>query len=251
MCSRLARCRDSAGADDLLTLKLLESARAQGGHPQSTVLWFGEKTSPMLASLVNASAADALDFADSNYYIAGHIIARDYSGSIGARRSTRCFGARRASRALVIGIETACRIGSMTKHSLHPNGFHPTGTLVTFGAAAAAAYLLALDATQTAHALGIAATQAAGLVASAGTMCKPFHSGKAAMNGLLAADLAQRGFIGQPDAVEAPGDFSTHTKIWRSSRQALSPAGLSFATRFSNIMHPAPLRMEASKTCCV
>jgi 2-methylcitrate dehydratase PrpD len=60
-------------------------------------------------------------------------------------------------------------------------------------AVAAAALLLGLDATRWAHALGTAATQAAGLHASGGTMSKPFHSGKAAADGLLAANLAQRG----------------------------------------------------------
>jgi 2-methylcitrate dehydratase PrpD len=63
--------------------------------------------------------------------------------------------------------------------------------------------------------LGLAATQGAGLVASAGSMAKPFHSGKAAANGLLAASLAARGFTGRPDAIEARGGFlSAHVREW-------------------------------------
>jgi 2-methylcitrate dehydratase PrpD len=96
-------------------------------------------------------------------------------------------------------------------------GFHPTGSLATFGAAVAASRLLKLNVDQTCMALGLAATQAAGLLASGGTMAKPFHSGKAAFNGLLAARLARRGFRAKPDALEAPDGFlETHSNGFRA-----------------------------------
>jgi 2-methylcitrate dehydratase PrpD len=90
-------------------------------------------------------------------------------------------------------------------------GFHATGTIGAFGAAAACAHLLGLDAEATARALGIAGTQAAGLKAQFGTMCKPFHAGKASQSGLLAARLAARGFSSRPDLVECEQGFAlTH-----------------------------------------
>jgi 2-methylcitrate dehydratase PrpD len=93
----------------------------------------------------------------------------------------------------------------------YTRGFHATGTVGAFGAAAACAHLLGLDAETTALALGIAGTQSAGLKSQFGTMCKPFHAGKAAQNGLLAARLAARGFSSRPDLIECVQGFAaTH-----------------------------------------
>ena len=158
--------------------------------------------------------ADALDFSDANPNMHGHTTPAIVAAAL-ALAEARGASGRTLLGAIIAGIEMACRVGVLAHGQLHPNGFHPTGTTVPFGAAGAAAYLLGLDATQRAQALGIAATQGAGLVASAGTMCKPFHSGKAAMSGLMAASLAARGFIGRPDAIEAPeGFYAAHIKEW-------------------------------------
>jgi hypothetical protein len=78
--------------------------------------------------------------------------------------------------------------------NLQFKGFHPTSVLGRFGAAAVASVVLGLSEERTAHALGVAATTAGGLTASFGTMSKPFHAGKAAMDGILAAQLAAEGF---------------------------------------------------------
>jgi 2-methylcitrate dehydratase PrpD len=113
--------------------------------------------------------------------------------------------------AFVAGYETACRIGAALQPGHYNLGFHSTGTVGCFGAAAACARLLGLDAEATAMALGIAGTQAAGLKSQFGTMCKPFHAGKAAQNGLLAARLARRGFSSRTDIVECVQGFAlTH-----------------------------------------
>jgi 2-methylcitrate dehydratase PrpD len=95
--------------------------------------------------------------------------------------------------------------------AIHPNhytrGFHSSGTIGTFGAAAAAAKLLDLDREQTAHAIGIAASLAAGIRVNFGTMTKPLHVGRAAQNGVMAAELAARGFTGGADALDGPWGF--------------------------------------------
>jgi 2-methylcitrate dehydratase PrpD len=203
-----------AGAEDELTLALRDEARDEGGRPVATMLFHGDKTSPVLAALVNASMADALDFSDTNPNMHGHTTPAIVAAALAIAEAKGASG-RVLLEAIVAGIETACRVGLLAHGRLHPGGFHPTGTTVVFGAAAAAAHILGLDTKQRAHALGLAATQGAGLVASAGSMAKPFHSGKAAMNGILAASLAARGFTGRSDAIEAPGGFlSAHVREW-------------------------------------
>jgi 2-methylcitrate dehydratase PrpD len=104
-------------------------------------------------------------------------------------------------------------------------GWHSTGTLGTVGAAAAAAHLLELDETRWRQALGIAATQAAGLKASFGTMAKPLHAGNAARNGLFAAQIAARGFVGAPDAIDAPQGLAAAAANGRADAEKLHGAG--------------------------
>jgi 2-methylcitrate dehydratase PrpD len=81
-------------------------------------------------------------------------------------------------------------------------GFHTSGTIGTFGAAAAAAKLLGLDEGKTAVAIGIGASMAAGIRANFGTMTKPLHVGRAAENGVAAALLAREGFSANAEALD-------------------------------------------------
>src|SRR6202011_5508328 len=105
-------------------------------------------------------------------------------------------------------------------------GFHATATAGSFGSAAACARLIGLSPEATATAFGIAGTQAAGLKSMFGTMCKPFHAGKAAQNGLLAASLAARGFSSRSDALEcAQGFAATQSSDFRHERALADPPG--------------------------
>lgn len=110
--------------------------------------------------------------------------------------------------AVAVGYEAALRVGEAVNPS-HYRFWHPTGTAATFGAAAAAASLLHLDAARTRDALGSAGTQAAGLweFNADGSMSKHLHPGKAAMNGILAADLARAGFTGASRILEGDRGF--------------------------------------------
>ena len=131
---------------------------------------------------------------------------------------------RQVIAAFVAGYETACRIGAALKPGHYNLGFHATGTVGAFGAAAACARLVGLDASATARALGIVGTQAAGLKSQFGTMCKPFHAGKAAQNGLLAARLAARGFSSRPDLIECEQGFAlTHGPDFRPEAALAAP----------------------------
>jgi 2-methylcitrate dehydratase PrpD len=109
--------------------------------------------------------------------------------------------------AFAAGFEIECRIGRLVGRTHYQRGWHATATLGTMGAAAAVSNMLRLDADTTAHALGIAATQAAGLKSVFGTMCKPLHPGRAAAIGLQAARLAARGFTSNPAILDVEQGF--------------------------------------------
>jgi 2-methylcitrate dehydratase PrpD len=107
--------------------------------------------------------------------------------------------------ALAAGYEVGLRVGVCAGVTHSTSGYHVTGTAGAVGATAAAARALRLNPDQTAHALGLGATQAAGLYAARiGGMAKRFHAGRAAQSGVLAGYLAEQGFTGSLDALEAP-----------------------------------------------
>src|SRR5438046_3366993 len=199
-----------AGADDPLATILLDELAEAGGAPQASIIGREAKLPALSAALVNGSIGHALDYDDVNLAMPGHPSVAILPGLIALAEQRNSTG-RDVVAAFVAGYETACRIGMALRPGHYDRGFHATGTVGAFGAAAACAHLLGLDAEATARALGIAGTQAAGLKSQFGTMCKPFHAGKAAQNGLLAARLAARGFSSRADVVECVQGFgSTH-----------------------------------------
>src|SRR5271166_2622401 len=199
-----------AGAQDPLVRILLDEMAAAGGSPQASVIGHSIRVPALSAALVNGAAAHALDYDDVNMAMPGHPSVAILPGLL-ALAELKGSSGREVVTAFVAGYETACRIGAALQPGHYNLGFHSTGTVGAFGAAAACARLLGLDAEATAMALGIAGTQAAGLKSQFGTMCKPFHAGKAAQNGLLAARLAARGFSSRADIVECVQGFAlTH-----------------------------------------
>jgi len=199
-----------AGAREPLVSLLLDEINEDGLGGTSTIVHCGQHFPLLSSAMVNAAMADALDFSDGNLAMRGHTTPAVIATSIALAEALGKNG-QDLLLAIIAGIETECRIGLMVNPPHLRKGFHPTGSLATFGAAAAAGHLLDLSPEQTAMALGLAATQAAGLLTSGGTMAKPFHSGKAAFNGLLSARLAARGFVGRVDALDAPDGFlETH-----------------------------------------
>jgi 2-methylcitrate dehydratase PrpD len=182
-----------------------------GGGGEATVVGRPERASAPTAALVNGAAGHALDFDDTHLGMMGHPTAPVAPAVLALAERTGASGAD-VLTALVAGIETECRLGALVGPSHYATGFHATATLGTFGAAAACARLLELDEEQWLHALGIAGTQAAGLKAVFGTMCKPLHAGKAAANGLFAATLAARGFTSTEAILEdKQGFLATHS----------------------------------------
>ncbi len=114
-------------------------------------------------------------------------------------------------RAAVAGYEIGPRVGLCMGPEHIAQGWHSGATVGVFSAAAGAAAGLRLSAAQTVHALGIAGTQASGLMAAQyGAMVKRMHAGRAAQSGLYGALLAQAGFTGITDVFESPyGGFCT------------------------------------------
>jgi 2-methylcitrate dehydratase PrpD len=212
-----------AGADDPLAHILLDELAEAGGAAQAGVIGHKARLPALSAALVNGAIGHALDYDDVNLAMPGHPSVAILPGLIALAEQRRSSG-RGVIAAFVAGYEIACRIGMALRPGHYDRGFHATGTVGAFGAAAACAHLLGLDADATARALGIAGTQAAGLKSQFGTMCKPFHAGKASHNGLLAARLAARGFSSRPDLVECEQGFAlTHSPDFAPAAALATP----------------------------
>jgi 2-methylcitrate dehydratase PrpD len=212
-----------AGADDELARILLEELAEAGGKAQAGVIGHAARLPALSAALVNGAVAHALDYDDVNLAMPGHVSVAILPALLALAEERQASG-KAVIAAFVAGYETCCRIGMALRPGHYTRGFHATGTVGAFGAAAACAHLLGLDAEATARALGIAGTQSAGLKSQFGTMCKPFHAGKAAQNGLLAARLAARGFSSRPDLVECEQGFAaTHAPEFHPEKALADP----------------------------
>ena len=195
------------GARDELTQKIIDVAVEEGGIGGSRIIGHQNKLIPSQAALVNGSASHALDYDDVNARMNGHPTVPIVPVLMALSDEKKVSGIDFIT-AFVAGYEVETRLAEMSGFSHYDRGWHGTATYGTFGAAAAASKLLGLNPEQTITALGIAATQAAGLKSMFGTMCKPLHAGKAAANGLLSARLAKKGFTSRMDAIECAQGFA-------------------------------------------
>jgi 2-methylcitrate dehydratase PrpD len=195
-----------AGAGEEAVRVLREVVLPAGSDGPATLLGLGGRASVLDATLINATAAHALDFDDTQANVRGHPSATIAPAALALAESLGSSGAELIT-AYVVGIEVAGRIGRGLGPAHARQGFHSTGTLGVFGAVAAAGRLLGLDPVQAAHALGIAASSAAGLRSNFGFMAKPLHAGNSARAGVLAAQLARRGFTATPEVLDAPHGF--------------------------------------------
>ena len=180
--------------------------REFGTSGEATVVAAG-RASAAAAALANGTASHILEFDDvhkgSTLHGAAPIIPAAFAVAEREHASGLAF-----LTAVALGYEAALRIGEAVNPS-HYRTWHPTGTAATFGSAAAAGWLLGLDPRQMNDALGTAGTTAAGLweFNRDGAMSKHLHPGNAAFHGVLAADLAARGFTGATRIVEGDRGF--------------------------------------------
>ena len=183
---------------------------AVGKAGEAGIIGRPERATRLTAALVNGAAGHALDFDDTHTTMIGHPTGPVLPALL-ALAETEGADGRALLAALVAGVELECRVGAMLGGMHYAAGFHTTGTVGTFGAAAACAHLLGLEEEGWLCALGLAGTQAAGLKSAFGTMAKPLHAGRAASAGLLSALLARGGFTAQPAILEvSQGFLATH-----------------------------------------
>jgi 2-methylcitrate dehydratase PrpD len=203
------------------TQRVQAFVEAEQAAPVASI--FGSRSMSSIANavLVNGTAGHAFELDDIHKESIVH------AGSIAvpialayAQRDTNWTG-QDLITAMTAGYELGTRVGNAATMSLFYRGFHPQGTSGVFVAAATAAKSLHLSATHFHHALGIAGSQAGGLMAAQeGAMVKRFHAGRAAQSGVYAAELARRDFTGIEDVLEASygGYLSAYSEKPNASR---------------------------------
>ena len=188
--------------------KLAAMVTAEGGARSATAFGMPLRTSPSLAALLNGTSAHAFQLDEIHLESTLHPGSLALPAAFALAEADRTIGGRALVTAIMAAYEVGIRVGLAAKGGMFKSGFHNQGTTGVFIAAAAAAQILGLDAHQTQHAFGIAASQAAGLMAvQDGAMTKSFHSGRAAQSGVYAAQLARFGYTGIPDVLD--GTYGT------------------------------------------
>jgi 2-methylcitrate dehydratase PrpD len=183
-----------------------------GGPPEAVVIGLDQRVGAPSAALANGALMHAIDFDDTHEVALVHSSAVVAPALFAAAEATGASGAE-AVVAAVGAFEISSRVGLSMAGHLHVRGFHPTSVCGVFAAAAIGARLRGLDARGTRHALGIAGSQASGLMEylSDGSQTKPYHAGWAAHAGLIAAALAAHGAEGPASVLEGRfGILATH-----------------------------------------
>lgn len=228
-----------AGKSEPLSQILHAQIEDEGGAPHATLIGWADKSSASQAALYNGSAAHALDYDDVLGIFTGHPTVAVMPAVLALAERHGKDG-KAVITAFVAGVEVLARIGGMMSKGHYARGWHSTGTIGSIGAAAGCANLLGLDAEATNRAMGIAATQAAGLKSNFGTMTKPLHAGKAASNGLLAATLAARGFTARENTLDIDRGFGDTMAEGVDIERALERIGELFHTQDTLFKyHPA------------
>ena len=181
-----------------MAMRVLESL---SGADRVTVLGRAQQLDVLNAAFINAISANLLDYDDTHLQTVIHPTAPVAPATLALAEQRGLPGAAML-HALILGAEVECRIGNSVSPGHYARGWHITSTCGVFGAAVASAKLLGLDAQQTWHAIGIAASQSAGLIENLPSAAKNVAVGNAARNGLFAALLAEQGYTAAPAAVE-------------------------------------------------
>lgn len=215
------------------------TARELGGPAEATVIGGGdERLGAGPAALANGALIHALDFDDTHEVTLVHSSAVVAPSALAVAEANDAGGAELLAAA-VAGYEISSRVGLAAPGRLHVRGFHPTAVCGVFAAAAAAAKLRGLDEGGIANALGIAGSQAGGLMEylADGSQTKPLHAGWAAFAGIVAAALAAHGGSGPASVLEGRfgllashvGEFEAAALTaglgsrWETTRIAIKP----------------------------
>ena len=212
------RARHAADLNESMSTTL---ARLGLGEGSASVIGDDRGYAPPAAALYNGNLAHSLDFDDTHARGSIHPSAPIVPAAFAAAEMAGANG-RDIIAGIVAGYEVQIRLSIALKPSEHyARGFHPTATCGVFGAAAAAARVFGLTAHQIANAFGLCGSQAAGSMQFLldGAWNKPFHTGYAAMGGLMAASFAADGFRGAGQALEGKAGF-LHAYAPNSDHQA-------------------------------
>ena len=180
------------------------------GQPISPVIGRRERFDPLFASLLNGLSSHVHDYDDTlpkNYIHASSPVA----SALLAFASVKKVSGPDFLHAFILGFEIISRIGNATYPAHYEAGWHSTGSIGVFGAAVATGKLLGLDAERMTWAIGLAATQGAGIREMFGSMGKGFHPGSSAQRGYMAALLAEKGFTSGRFPLESPRGFAAVT----------------------------------------
>lgn len=183
-------------------------AERLGEVPQSVVAGSPLRKSPMTAAFVNGMAAHALELDDGSKYATCHPGASIIPACLALGEAEGSSGTR-LIEAITAGYEVSLRIGTAINPGHYLRGFHPTGTIASFGTTAAAAKILGLSPELTVQAMGIAGSLASGInqYEIDGSISKHVHPGNAARNGILSAMLARDGMTGPAEILEGKLGF--------------------------------------------
>ena len=171
-------------------------------------------TSAAHAALVNAASGHAMDYDDTQlsttpdrtFGLLTHPTVPALAAALAVAERQRASGAA-FLEAFLVGFEVECKIAEAIDPDHYNHGFHSTGTIGTFGGAAAAAKLMHLPPAQVRHMLTIASSMSSGVRVNFGSMTKPLHAARAAENGVVAAELASRGFTGGDEGLDGQWGF--------------------------------------------
>lgn len=183
----------------------IKVATELGGPGESTILGTAVRVSAPAAGLANGTLVHALDFDDTHAGGLVHATAVVLPAAFSVGEQMGATG-RELVEAAVVGYEVACRTASAAPHGFHAGGLHATMVAGVFSSAAVAARLMGLDPDTTASALGIAGSQAGGLLAflATGASTKQLHPGFASQSGIIAARLAAAGATGPNTVFDGP-----------------------------------------------
>jgi len=196
-----------AGSKEDAIQILARHFKEQGGVPQATAIGNSLRLNTVSAAALNGAAMHVLDF-EPMWSPANHALSTTLPGAL-ALAEARGSSGRELLTALVKGVEIQGWIRqSSGQFEARTTRFHPPSAVGPLGSAVATGHLIGLDAGRLAHALGIAASRAGGLLANAGTMTKSSHCGHASALGLQSALLAEQGFTANIDVFEAPQGYA-------------------------------------------
>ena len=192
------------GTRDIASSRIAtELALELGGPAEASVLGRSRKVAAVNAAFANAIQAYGFDFIDDHNESNAHPSAATIPVSLALGEALQRSG-RELIEAIALGNELVCRFGSAYLGQMYYQGFHPTSTCGTMGAAVSAAKLLKLNKQQIIYSQGIAGSMVAGLMAwnSEGSYTKRLQAGHPAMSGTIAAKMASKGFNGPSDIYE-------------------------------------------------